>query len=241
MPRKGNSAGPPKTMTWSKAALVLILCVIFDALRFMFSLFWLFGPALAGIYCASKVSGWVGSLGGATAAACSAGAAAASFVGFAPLVVFGAVMAMAIGLAGWMVIGAVLAVTNARIFKASAGNTLWFVFSLGISEIPFVDALPAFTTTIGKMYATQIKKEKAELRKYEEEQAAAQQQERAQQIAQLTQMRDLQLAQDEQLVRAEEQEAENEEEQQAEAEQAAQLAQVGVPGAENEGRYARAA
>ncbi|MHB8710295.1 MAG: hypothetical protein ACYC6X_01940 [Minisyncoccota bacterium] len=203
MPQKKSNSEPPQVMTWPKASLVLIFCLIFDAVRFMFSQFWFFGPAMTAIYCTSKVGGWIGSVSGLTATACTAGAVAAGTVGVVPIEVFGAVMAIAVGLLGWMVIGAML-MANARIFKANAGNALWFVVSLGVSEIPFIGALPALTVTVWRMYAAQIKKEKAELLKYEEAQAETQQQEREQEAAQIMQFRDAQLAQ------AEEQEAANE-------------------------------
>ncbi|MHB8660969.1 MAG: hypothetical protein ACYC75_03510 [Minisyncoccota bacterium] len=203
-------------MTWPKASLVLALSVIFDALRFMFSQFWFFGPAFAAIYCATKLSGAVstltfGLLGAKSAAAvCASGAVAGGIAGVEVIEAFGAVMAMAIGLAGWMTIGLVLLMTNVRIFKANAGNAFWFVASLGVSEIPFINALPMLTVTVWRMYAAQIKKEKAALRKYEKEQAQIQQQGREQQVAELMQFRNMQLAQDAQLAQVEAQESANE-------------------------------
>lgn len=190
MPQKRNSQEPPRVMTWMKASPVLIVSFIFDALRFMFSQFWFFGPVLIGIGTSAVVGGVTGKVAGVIAGG-------ASVLGAPELQIFGIVMAMAVGLLGWLTIGLLLIITNARIFKENAGNTLWFIASLGISEIPFIGALPALTGTVVKMYSTQIKKEKAMLRKYEKEQAAVQLQERKQQAAELMQVRAAQLAQDE--------------------------------------------
>lgn len=190
MPQKRNSQEPPRVMTWMKASPVLILSFIFDALRFMFSQFWFFGPVLIGIGTSAVVGGVTGKVAGVIAGG-------ASVLGAPELQIFGIVMAMAVGLLGWLTIGLLLIITNARIFKENAGNTLWFIASLGISEIPFIGALPALTGTVVKMYSTQIKKEKAMLRKYEKEQDAVQLQERKQQAAELMQVRAAQLAQDE--------------------------------------------
>lgn len=190
MPRKRSDQEPPPAMTWAKASPVLVLCIVFDALRFMFNQFWFFGPVLIGIGTGAAVGGVTGKVTGVIAGGASA-------LGAPELQVFGMVMAMAVGLFGWLTIGLLLITTNTRIFKENAGNTIWFVAGLGISEIPFIGALPALTGTVLKMYGTQIKKEKAMLRKYEKEHADAQLRERNRQAAELMQVRAAQLAQDE--------------------------------------------
>lgn len=190
MPQKKNSQEPPRVMTWMKALPVLVACLIFDALRFMFNQFWFFGPVLIGIGTSAMVGGVTGKVAGVIAGG-------ASVLGAPELQVFGIVMAMAVGLFGWCTVGLLLMITNARIFKENAGNALWFIASLGISEIPFIGALPALTGTVVKMYSTQIKKEKRALKQYEQQQATERLQERKQQIAELMQVRAAQLAQDE--------------------------------------------
>ncbi len=193
MPQKRNSAEPPKVMTWGKAAPILAVCVIFDALRLMFEMFWFFGPAMAALYCTVKVSGVVGTtLGGF---ACGVGATVAGTLGAPAIEVFGVVMAIAVGLFGWLVIGLWLMVTNARIFKE---NAAWFAGSLLISEIPIVGSIPALTIIVWKMYRTQITLEKAEMQRYEQERAAAERQEREQRIALVLHNQSLQQAQIEQ-------------------------------------------
>ena len=90
--------------------------------------------------------------------------------------------------------------TNARIFKANAANGLWFIGSLLISEIPIFGSIPAITVSVWRMYSVQIKKERAELKKYQEERAAIELQERRQQAAYLMQMQaaqEMQAANDE--------------------------------------------
>ena len=197
MPQKRNSSEPPKVMTWKRALPVLILCVVFDALRLMFEMFWFFGPALVAIYCTVKGSETLstvtfGLLGTGTAGVvCSSAAIAAGIVGAAVIESFGVMMAMATGLAGWLTIGIILIIFNRRIFEE---NALWFAASLLVSEIPIVGSIPAMTIVVWKMYSTQIKIEKAVLKKYEEEQKAAQLRERRQQEAQLMQLQAAQLA-----------------------------------------------
>lgn len=202
MPQKRNNSEPPPVMTWSKASPVLAFAVVFDALRMMFEMFWFFGPALAALACTLGVNSALGTsvaaiAGKITAAGCSLAAGAAGFVGAPAIEAFGVVMAMAVGFAGWLVVGAIIMWTNKRIIAENAGHALWFVGSLLISEIPIVGTFPALTGVAWKMYATQIKKDKEVLQKYEKENAVAQQQERdrqAEQTAQLMQAQAAQLA-----------------------------------------------
>lgn len=191
MPQKRVSTEPPKVMTWGKASPIIIVAIVFDLVRAFFTFFWFLGPALAAAYCTMTASGalssWTfGLLGTKTAAAiCAAVAIGAGGAAVEVTAPFGAVMAMAIGFAGWLTIGGYLAITNARVFKE---NALWFVASLAISEVPFLDAIPALTLTLWRMYNRQIKLEKAAMKKYQEEKAAEQQQERARQAAKIAQI-----------------------------------------------------
>ena len=166
MPRKTNDSGPPKVMTWGKAMPVLVLCVIFDALRAFFSMFWFFGPALAALYCTSTTSGWVGSLGGLTTAACTAGAGALGFYGFVPAATFGTVMAMAVGLIGWLTVFLIQLINNAGIFKENFAMIIRILLGLLLSEIPIINALPSLTILNATMFHIQIKKGKEELKKW---------------------------------------------------------------------------
>lgn len=184
-------------MTWGKASPVLIVCVVFDALRIFFEQFWFFGPALAAAACTGVVSSWVSSLGGLTAATCTAAAGVLGYFGAAPIAAFGVIMAMAVGLMGWLAIGLILIMTNARIFEENAGHALWFAVSLLISEVPIVGTIPALTIIVWRMYRTQIKKEAVARRQYESEQAVAlaeEREERQRQAAGLMQARAAQLA-----------------------------------------------
>lgn len=195
MPRKINSSPPPEVMAWGKAAPVLVVAAIFDALRFMFEWFIFFGPAMAGLYCTIKGSDTViGSLVGtpAVGTVCAAGAGIVGFFGAGVIEPFGMVMAMATGFAGWLAIGLYLVTKNARIFKE---NALWFGGSLLLSEIPFIGSLPAFTFTVWKMYRTQIRIEKVAFAKWKKETASAQLQERNQQTEQIMQEQATQQAQ----------------------------------------------
>lgn len=165
-------------MTWGKALPVIIVAVVFDALRFMFEWFIIFGPAIAAAACTAIGSSYVGTT--ISGVVCASGAAVGGFFGAAFIGPFGIVMAMATGLAGWLTIFIILMIFNERIFKE---NALWFAGSLLISEVPFVGSIPALSVVLWRMYHVQIKVEKAALKKFEKEQVDAQLEERRQQAA----------------------------------------------------------
>lgn len=199
MLRRSNSAQPPEMMTWGKAAPVLSLSVVFDALRFMCAQLWLFGPALAAAYCTMEggafLEKWTfGVLGTGTAGvACSAASGALGYYAAPLIAMLGVVLAMAVGFLGWLTIGLILLMTNERVFKENSQNTLWLVVSLFIGEIPFVGSLPAFTATTWKIYHAQIKADKEAMKKYEKETAGTQLQERRERAAELMRARSLQI------------------------------------------------
>lgn len=176
--RRNNIKPPPPVMTWPKALPVLTIAFIFYALRLVCEQFWFFGPALATLYCTTAISDKIGALGGAVAAGCTAVAGAAGYFGTPVFIALGTIMAMAVGLFGWMTIGLILIMTNNRIFKENANHALWFVLGLAISEVPIVGAIPGVLGITIKMYHTQIKKDKENMKKYEKEQATEQLQER---------------------------------------------------------------
>lgn len=208
-------------MTWKRASPVLILCGIFDLSRAFFSMFWLFGPALAAAYCTVRgseilSSATLGVLATKTAGLfCSVGAGIAGFFLSPALVMFGAVMAMAIGLAGWLTVGLVLIMTNARIFKENASSSVSMVLGLGVSELPFLNALPVLTGTCIRLYRTQIKKEHAELKAWEAKNALIAQQRRQQQLDQLMMLQQEKMAVEE--AQFEEQQAEERESEEEDA------------------------
>jgi hypothetical protein len=175
-------------MTWGKAMPVLIVCVVFDAVRLFFEQFWFFGPALAMVACTGAggaiieyvTAGWLGTK--VAAALCGAGLVVAEYLGVGvPIEAFGVLMAMAVGLMGWLTVGLMLILSSARMFEENAGHALWFTASLVVSEIPIIGTIPALTIVVWRMYRVQIKKETAALRKYESEQATALAEERAKQ------------------------------------------------------------
>lgn len=183
MPQRRDSGAPPEVMTWGKTAPALILAILFDLMRMFFNFFWFFGPALLGAYCVAK-TGDVFLIGKVLAAGCAAAAGVAGFYTSTATVAFGTVMAMATGFAGWIAVGGWMMLTNARIFKE---NAVWFVASLAVSEVPFVNAIPALTGVTWRMYSRQIKMEKVAYKKYKEDQQAAELLERRQQEEQLMQ------------------------------------------------------
>lgn len=187
-PIRANAEHPPQTMTWMRAAPVLILCVLFDALRAFFNLFWFFGPALAALYCTVEVSDAVGSLGGVVAGVCTAGAVTAGWLAFGAIEIFGVIMAMAVGLIGWLTIFFIQFINNAGIFKENFAMIIRIVLGLLLSEIPIINALPSLTVLNATMFHIQIKKGKEELKKWKEENAERQHREQQRQIAEQEQV-----------------------------------------------------
>jgi hypothetical protein len=171
---RGARATPPPVMTMGKAFLPIGTAVTFDFLGFIFSLFGIFGPLLAGIFVKAKtgsdIAGAVVSVG-------------AFLVGGAGLQAFGMVMAMIVGFVGWMVVGIMLLISNRRIFKGT--NALMFGSVLLIDEIPFINILPALSWRTIRMYRAQIKADKKALAEYEAQQKQRQIQMQQQQMAQM--------------------------------------------------------
>lgn len=183
MPQNRNSAKPPEAMTWGKAMPMIVVAGVFDLVRIFFEMFWFFGPALVAAYCSMQASDWVGHLWGLTEAACTAAAGAAGFYGAAVTIPFGTTMAMATGLFGYLTIGLWILMRNPRIFIANASGSLWLAGSFGVSVVPLVGAIPAFSLVLWRLYRTQIRVETAALKKWEKEHAAAKRQERERQQA----------------------------------------------------------
>ncbi len=165
-------------MTWKKASPALIVGAIFDLLRYFFLCFWFFGPALAAVYCSSKV-GDVAVVGGLLTKACIGGAVALGLAGGAALIAFGTVMAIAVGFSGWLVVALMILMTDGRVLGENPSSAIWLFEGLGASVCAMAWGV----------YKAQIKKDKEVLKKYNESQAAAQTQEREQKIAQLMQAR----------------------------------------------------
>ena len=192
-------AAPPPTMTWGKASVVLVLGVVFDALGAFFALFWLLGPVFAGLICTGVGLATVGSLWGLTAYACATSAGFAGFAFSPALTAFGSVMAMLVGFAAWGTVGVILALTNGRIFKENFTQMLWLLGGLALDQIPIVNAIPALTPILWRLYRAQIKKEKAALAEYKAKKEVLDTQERQEQFTRaLQQMRAAQDAQREQ-------------------------------------------
>lgn len=155
----------------------MVISVICDALRFMFQMFWFFGPAILAMYCTAKTSNAI--IG--TQTLCAAGSVAAGVVGAAAIEILGIVMAFAVGLGGWLLVILLLFVFNRRIFLE---NALWIFGGFLMSEMPIIGAIPSMTVTMWRMHHTQITKERAALKKYEKENADEEAWQRSAQIAQ---------------------------------------------------------
>ena len=193
MPQKRNRRGPPPVMTWGKASPVIIAAGLSDLIGIFFEFFWFFGPALAAAYCSATVSD-VAIVGGLLATGCVAAATVGGAAVSAFTTPFGVIMAMAVAFIGFLIVGLWVVKTNVRIFKANAAGSLWFMGGFGVSMMPLIGIVPAFSLVLLKLYRTQIRVEKAAYVKWEKENAAAQLQERQQQEAQLIQTQAAQFA-----------------------------------------------
>jgi hypothetical protein len=168
-------SSPPDTMTWSRAAPMLVVSGILDFIRICFEWLGFLAPILAGVLAVSALdsSAWTSWLPGFAKDLAGLSAAALAAAAFPVLEALGIILSMATGFFSWLAIGIWLAFSNRRIFKANAFNLLWFVAGLGVDEIPFVSGfVPGLTLTLWNMYRTQIKKEKAALRAWEAENQA---------------------------------------------------------------------
>lgn len=197
MPQNRNSAKPPEAMTWGRAMPMIVVAGVFDLVRIFFEMFWFFGPALVATYCAVNASAWVGSLWGLTAELCVAGVGVAGAAVSAFTIPFGTTMAMATGFLGYLTLGLWILMRNPKIFKANAGGSLWLAGGFGVSIVPLIGTIPAFSLVLWRMYRTQIHVETAALKKWEKEHAAARRQEREQQVAAIARMQQQAAANDE--------------------------------------------
>lgn len=175
-------------MTWGGAAFPLAIAIVTDLLRTFFNFFWFLGPALAALYCAQKVSEWVGSLWGLTETVCAGLAVKAGAVVSAVTIPFGTVMAFSVAVFGFLALLLIIVMRNRRLFKTAATAPIQFGAAFALSSVPLVGALPFFTFTIGRLYGAQIKTEQAEFKKWEKQNAAAELEQRRQQAAYAAQL-----------------------------------------------------
>lgn len=176
-------------MTWPRAAIALVIGILADLAGGFFSAFWFFGPALGVGLCtggvravAGEFVGVVTAAGGCTIVVKGVQLAADFFTvgGFtAGVIVFGSVMALLVGIMGWGAVGVLLLMTNRRIFKQNATSVLWFLGGFAFDQIPVINALPAITPTVFRLYRAQIRKDKSELAAYERRKAELETQESA--------------------------------------------------------------
>lgn len=155
----GDPGPEPPVMTWGKALPVLAVLALFDAMRFVFEWFALFGPVLAG----TAAAGWLSQyLWGPLATAIGAGVAIGTGAfGSEVYEAFGLILAIMVGLMGWLAFFTILLVVNWRIFKVNPFALISLVAGFLISETPFLGSIPAISGTAWRLYRTQIKTERA--------------------------------------------------------------------------------
>lgn len=223
-PRGRAQATPRKGMTWLKATIVLIVTVIFDALRFIFVMLVFTLPFIIGAVAAAYASNtswlswapsWVIGL--------------ATSIGIATLEVFnpeaipaiaafGVLMASIIGFIGFLfVLGMLLAMR----VKLTPHNQLWLGLAFVGGVTPFGNALPSLTPITLKIVRRQMRDDKKAHALYLKQQAAlqaAQQQEQNAALSARQQMLALEAAQQEEAA-AESEDMEAAEDQETEGEQ----------------------
>ena len=155
-----NELGPePPVMTWGRAVPILGICVVFDLLKLFCNFLWFFGPLLAAASVYGPLANYLGSWLASMLAGLT-GVAAGVSAGFI-FEALGAALAMFVALIGWLTVAILLAMANPRIFDVRLGHWLWVLIGWAFSEVPFLDAAPTMTGTVGGMYYRQIKHEKA--------------------------------------------------------------------------------
>jgi CRISPR/Cas system-associated protein Cas10 (large subunit of type III CRISPR-Cas system) len=105
-------------------------------------------------------------------------------------------MAMLVGGIAWGTVAFILVMTNPRVLKENAeqtlarsGQILRFIVGFVVDQVPIINVIPTLFPILWWMYRTQIKKEKAALAEYNKKKAALEAQERQEKIVQFAQYR----------------------------------------------------
>lgn len=194
MPRRSPEPAPPPVMTWGKASPILVVCGIFDVLRFAFNQFWLFGPLLVATGVGLVVDSYIGWSWAAGVVGAGVGLAA-GFFGIGVFIILGTILAFCTALLGWGTIVLLLILMNPRIFSVNASSILWSFCGLVVSALPLIGSVPALSFTMWRLYHHQIAHDKKALASY----TAARKARRAQDIAAAqaaVRMRDMEAAND---------------------------------------------
>lgn len=152
-------------MTGSKSTLLISIAILFDALKFMCTQLWFFGPAIIGL--AGSVAlggGWFGSIVGTVI-----GVATAASVG-AAIEALGIILSLIIGVIGWLVMFALLIGMGVQPFGTRHFTPVLVGFLVG--EMPFVNALPTFTVPVWQIIRSERKADKEAHKKWKAENAA---------------------------------------------------------------------
>lgn len=154
-------------MTRARSLPIVLVSLFFDALRLVFNWFWFFGPLLVG----AGVGTLVGSVAGTTlGTAAGAVAGLAAGAGIAVFETIGIMLAFLTDLLGWLTVWLLLMILNHRIFKANGGS-LSVLLGIIIGGIPFIGSIPVQSVMIWRMYGVQIKNEREDLQRWEQENA----------------------------------------------------------------------
>lgn len=156
---------PVAKMTGGKVTLLVSFALLFDALKFMCTQLWFFGPALIALAGSVAVGGgWFGAAVGTII-----GAGAAATVG-AAIEAVGIILALVVGLVGWIILFTLMIAMGIQPFGEKHFITTLFGFL--VSEIPFIDAVPSFTISMWRIVQGERKADREARKKWETENAA---------------------------------------------------------------------
>lgn len=209
---------PTAKMSWWKTLMVFSIAIIFDFLKFIFSIFLIAAPFIAGYLAkeyadAHRVPEWISNLIGLVVG----GGPATLEILFPPIAAafaaFGAMMAIVMGFSGWLLLCVVFFVFGVNVFAPK--HLLKTLLGLGASIIPFVNMFPMLTfKTWGHVRAARHEDKEA-LKKWEADsatRAAEEESDIARQRATFMQIRAMQQRQALALAEAQEREAANDNE-----------------------------
>lgn len=177
-------------MTNGKVALLVSFALLFDALKFMCTQLWFFGPALIGL--AGSVAlggGWFGSIVGTVI-----GVGAAASVG-AAIEALGIILSLIVGAFGWLIMFGLLIGMGVQPFGTRHFTPVLIGFLVG--EMPFVNALPTFTVPVWQIIRSERKADTEARKKWAAENAEALKQQQRMDRIQMKQALDQQAAQEE--------------------------------------------
>jgi hypothetical protein len=168
--------GAPKPRISGAWKVILYgLSIVFDVLRFIFSIFVFAAPFIAGVLVkvyleANNWPSWIANVAGVAVGASTALTEAVLTPVAGALAIFGTIMALATGLFAWLVLFLILLMRGVNPFAHKQLSTSLLGFAL--TETPLINMLPTITTTLWFKLRQAAKEDKEKLAKWQKEQEA---------------------------------------------------------------------